>query len=58
MILFVLLPKILMYVKPLLDNTQLKLHPSAILIYFIMISLAFSTYFIKSNADSVPSLKK
>lgn len=58
MILVVLLPKALMYIKPVLSSTQLNLHPSAILIFIIMITLAFSTYFIKSNADAVPSFQK
>lgn len=58
MVLVVLLPNILMYIKPVIDSSQLKLHPSSILIFFIMITLAFSTYFIKSNADAVPSLQK
>lgn len=42
----------------LLNNLQFKLHPSTILIYLIMISLAFSTYFIKSNAGMIPSCQK
>ncbi|WP_033117669.1 helix-turn-helix transcriptional regulator [Intestinimonas butyriciproducens] len=58
MILVVLFPKVLMYIKPILSSTQLKLHPFAILIFFIMITLAFSTYFIKSHANMVPSLQK
>lgn len=57
-ILVVLLPKILMQIKPVLSNTQFKLPLSVFLIFFIMITLAFSTYFIKSRADSVPSLQK
>jgi DNA-binding CsgD family transcriptional regulator len=58
MILVVLLPKVLIYIKPILSSTQFMLHPSAILIFFIMIILVFSTYFIKSNADTVPSFQK
>jgi DNA-binding CsgD family transcriptional regulator len=58
MILAVLLPKVLMYVKPLLNNRQFILHPFTILIFFILVILAFSTYHIKSNADQVPSLQK
>lgn len=58
MILVVLLPKVLMYMKPAFSNTQLKLHPFVILIFFIMIVLAFTTYYIKSHADTVPSLQK
>ncbi len=58
MILVVLFPKVLMYIKPILSSTQIKPHPFVILIFFIMITLAFSTYFIKSRADTVPSFKK
>ena len=58
MILVVLFPKVLMYIKPILSSTQIKPHPFAILIFFIMITLAFSTYFIKSRADTVPSFQK
>ncbi len=58
MIMVVLLPKLLMYIKPVFSSSQLKLHPFAILIFFIMIILAFSTYYIKSNAETVPSLQK
>ncbi|NLY70741.1 MAG: hypothetical protein GX076_03550, partial [Clostridiales bacterium] len=58
MILVVLIPKVLMYIKPLFSNTQLKLHPFIILIFFIMIVLIFTTHYIKSHADTVPSLQK
>lgn len=58
MILVVLFPKVLMYIKPVLSSTQLQLHPFAMLIFFIMVTMAFSTYFIKSHADTVPSLQK
>ncbi len=58
MILVVLLPKLLMYIKPAFSSTQLKLHPFAILILFIMTALAFSTYYIKFHVDTVPSLQK
>ena len=58
MILVVLLPKVLIYIKPLLGSTQLTLHPIIILIFFIMITLVFSTYYIKTHADSVPSFQK
>ncbi len=58
MILAVLLPKVLMYIKPILVRTQSNLNPSVILIFFIMITLAFSTYLIKSNIDRVPSCQK
>ena len=58
MILVVLLPKILMYIKPALNSTSLKLHPFSMLILFIMITLAFSTYFMNSRADRVPSFQK
>ena len=53
MILVVLLPKILMYVKPILSNTQ-----SLILIFFIMLTLVFSTYLIKSHSETIPSFQK
>jgi len=53
MILVVLLPKALMYIKPVLSNTQ-----AIILIFFIMLSLALSTYIIKSHRDRIPSLQK
>ncbi|MGI6703988.1 MAG: helix-turn-helix transcriptional regulator [Clostridia bacterium] len=53
MILVVLFPKILMYIKPVLSNTQ-----SIILILFIMLSLALSTYIIKSHRDRIPSFQK
>ncbi|HHX75155.1 MAG TPA: helix-turn-helix transcriptional regulator [Firmicutes bacterium] len=53
MILVVLLPKILMYIKPVLSNTQ-----SVILIFFIILTLVFSTYLIKSHSETIPSLKK
>jgi DNA-binding CsgD family transcriptional regulator len=58
MILFVLIPKVLMYIQPILSSTQLKPHPFTILIFSIIIILAFSTYFIKSHADTVPSFQK
>lgn len=58
MILAVLLPKVLMYIKPALSSTQFVIDPSIILIFFIMITLAFSYYFIKRNIDMVPSCKK
>ncbi|NMA67922.1 MAG: helix-turn-helix transcriptional regulator [Desulfitobacterium sp.] len=58
MILVVLLPKVLMFVKPILSNTQFFIHPFFILIFFIMLSLGVSTYFIKSQAEPVPSFKK
>ncbi|NLP36658.1 MAG: helix-turn-helix transcriptional regulator [Firmicutes bacterium] len=57
MILVVLLPKILMYLKPVFSSTQLMLHPFSILIFVIMVALAFSTYRIKFH-DTVPSLQK
>jgi DNA-binding CsgD family transcriptional regulator len=53
MILVVLLPKILMYIKPVLSNTQ-----SVVLIFFIMLTLVLSTYIIKSHRDTIPSLQK
>jgi predicted membrane metal-binding protein len=53
MVLVVLLPKILMYIKPVLSNTQ-----SIILIFFIMLSLVLSTYIIKSHRDRIPSFQK
>ncbi len=58
MILVVLLPKVLMYIKPKFSNTQLKFHLFSFLILFIMITLAFSTYRIRSHADRVPSFQK
>jgi DNA-binding CsgD family transcriptional regulator len=53
MILVVLLPKILMYIKPVLSNTQ-----SVVLIFFIMLTLVLSTYIIKSHRDTIPSFQK
>ncbi|MFY9174356.1 MAG: helix-turn-helix transcriptional regulator [Peptococcia bacterium] len=60
MILVVLLPKVLIHLKAkaILGNTQLKLHPFVILIFFVMITLVLSTYYIKTHADTVPSLQK
>lgn len=58
MILATLLPKVLMYNKPLLNSSQLLLPPSAIIIFTIMITLAFSTYFIKSDVEKIPSFQK
>ncbi|WP_207653327.1 hypothetical protein [Clostridium cochlearium] len=58
MILVVLLPKILMFTKPILNSTQFELYLIVALIFIIMIFLAFSTYYIKSHADRVPSFKK
>jgi DNA-binding CsgD family transcriptional regulator len=58
MILVVLLPKVLMYIKPKLSSSELILHPISILIFFIMLALVFSTYYIKTHADTVPSLGK
>jgi DNA-binding CsgD family transcriptional regulator len=58
MILAVLLPKVLMYIKPLLSNQEFILNPFTVLIFVIMVTLAISTYRIKSNAEKVPSLEK
>ncbi|MGI6577189.1 MAG: helix-turn-helix transcriptional regulator [Eubacteriales bacterium] len=58
LILVVLLPKLLMYLKPLVNNTELRIHPFIILILLIMIALAFSTYHIKAHSETVPSLQK
>ncbi|NMA65265.1 MAG: helix-turn-helix transcriptional regulator [Clostridiaceae bacterium] len=58
LILVVLLPKVLMYIKPILSGTQIKLHPFAIFILLIMVTLAISTYFIKSHPETVPSFQK
>lgn len=58
MILVVLFPKVLMYIKPILSSNQFMLHPINILIFFIMITLAFSTYYIKTHAHTVPSFQK
>ena len=58
MILVVLLPKVLIYIKPLLSSNQFVLHPINILIFLIMITLAFSTYYIKTHAHTVPSFQK
>lgn len=57
-ILVVLLPKVLIYIKPLFKNTQIGLHPFTILIFFIMITLLVSTFYIKSHAEAVPSFQK
>ncbi len=58
MILVVLLPKVLTQIKPILSSKQLILHPFSILIFFIMIFLAFTTYYIKTHAETVPSFQK
>lgn len=58
MILVVLLPKLLMYIKPILTSNQLMLYSITILIFFIMITLAFGTYYIKTHADMIPSFQK
>ena len=58
MILVVLLPKVLIYIKPILSSTNLTLHPYSILIFFIMIILAFTTYYIKTHGETVPSFQK
>lgn len=58
MILAVLLPKVLLYVKPLISGMQFTLDLSIILIFFTMITLAVSYYFIKQGIDEVPSLQK
>lgn len=58
MILVVLLPKVLIYTEPVMNNTKLKIHPSTILIFVIMITLAVTTYLIKSNVEAIPSCKK
>ncbi len=58
MILVVLLPKVLMQAEPVLNSASFKIHPSTILIYIIMITLAFTTYLIKSNVKVIPSCKK
>jgi len=58
MILVVLLPKLLMYIKPILTSNQLMLYSITILIFFIMITLVFGTYYIKTHADMIPSFQK
>jgi DNA-binding CsgD family transcriptional regulator len=58
LIMVVLLPKVIMYIKPVFSSSELKLHPLSILILLIMISLAFSTYSIKSRPEMVPSFKR
>lgn len=58
MILVVLLPKVLMFLKPLLDRIQFIFYLVIAIIFLIMIFLAFSTYYIKTHADTVPSFKK
>ncbi len=58
MILVVLVPRLLLYAKPVLDSTQFGLHPSVILVLFIMLSLAYSTYLIKARASTIPSLER
>jgi DNA-binding CsgD family transcriptional regulator len=58
MILAVLLPKVLLYLKPVLRGTQSVLNPVILLVMLIMIILAVSCYFIKRNIDAVPSCQK
>jgi DNA-binding CsgD family transcriptional regulator len=58
MILVVLLPKLLMIIKPVLDGERFILHPFNLLIFFIMVFLAFSAYHIKTHAHTVPSFEK
>ncbi len=58
MILAILLPKILMFLKPVFVRRQSGLDPTLILISFIMLTLVCSTYFIKANKDTIPSCQK
>jgi DNA-binding CsgD family transcriptional regulator len=58
MILVVLLPKLLIYIKPILSSSQFVIDPIIILIFLIMLTLAFSTYYIKTQAQTEPSFQK
>lgn len=58
MILAVFLPKILMFAKPVLNQSQLELNPPSIIILFIIIILAICSYFYKYNTDEMPCSSK
>ncbi len=58
MILAVLLPKVLMFVKPLLVQAHFVIRPPSIIILVIIIILAICSYFFKYNINEMPNNTK
>ncbi|MGB7605943.1 MAG: helix-turn-helix transcriptional regulator [Lutisporaceae bacterium] len=58
MILAVLLPKVLMFVKPVLIQTHYVINPPDMIIIVIIIILAVCSYFYKYNIDEMPNNTK
>ncbi|HEX3026051.1 MAG TPA: helix-turn-helix transcriptional regulator, partial [Clostridia bacterium] len=58
MVLAVLLPKVLMFIKPKLTQSNIVLDPPSVIILVIILILAVCSYFYKYNTDEMPRSTK